>query len=88
MLKLMNLTEKLCKELYNAKYTDARCLSGMSCFMVLMTIMIDKLKGKCVLITTGEMGGHPSFCNILKSYGIPYDSVPRLNERFGRKRGV
>lgn len=71
---LLCLTEKICNELFHAKYVDSRTLSGMNCMAILIMALIDKKS--TVLITTKEMGGHPSLANILDNLGIQYLPIP------------
>lgn len=71
---LLLLVEELCKEIYRAEYADARTLSGMNCVAILMMALVDK--NSTVLITTREMGGHPSLASILDNLGIRYLPIP------------
>lgn len=62
LYKLLNLTNELYTELFDAKYADSRTLSGMNCLAVLiMALVTNKSK---LIITTKEMGGHPSLAAI------------------------
>lgn len=94
---LLELVEKLCKELYNADYADCRTLSGMNCMAILIMALIDK--ESTVIISTKEMGGHPSLANILDNLGIryipmPYDfssyqiSYERLNQLLKQEKNI
>lgn len=74
LYKLLSLTNELCEELFNAKYADSRTLSGMNCLAVLiMSLINDNSK---LIITTKEMGGHPSLAAILDRLGISYLAMP------------
>ena len=66
--------EKICNDLYHAKYVDSRTLSGMNCMAILIMAIVDK--SSTVLITTKECGGHPSLANILDNLGIRYLPIP------------
>ena len=65
-----------CKELYQAKYTDARTLTGMNCLtMLIMSLM--KI-GDNIMVLDKQYGGHASVVPILERLGInvfyaPYD---------------
>lgn len=71
---LMCLVEKLCNDLFYADYADSRTLSGMNCIAIVISALLDRKK--IVLISTKEMGGHPSVEEILKSYDIRYIPIP------------
>lgn len=78
--ELLSLTEKICNDLYHAKYVDSRTLSGMNCMAILIMAIVDK--SSTVLITTKECGGHPSLANILDNLGIRYLPIPYDFEKF------
>lgn len=71
---LLCLNEKMCNELYHAKYVDSRTLSGMNCMAILIMSIINKKS--TVMITTREIGGHPSLANILDNLEIRYIAMP------------
>lgn len=72
--RLFELVQKQCYKTFNAKYSDARTLSGMNC----ITLCINSLlkPGDNILLTTPEQGGHPSVPLILKLNQINYESIP------------
>lgn len=74
LYKLLSLTNELCEDLFGAKYADSRTLSGMNCLAILiMSLITDNSK---LIITTKEMGGHPSLAAILDRLGISYIAMP------------
>lgn len=72
--KLMCLVEEICNGLYNAKYVDARTLSGMNCITIVLSALVEK--SQTVLITEKDMGGHASLPQILNTLGIRYKGIP------------
>ena len=74
VFKLYDLLTEICTQIFDAKYIDARTLSGMNCsLMVFMTLL------KCgdkVLLTTAEQGGHASVPKLLNSLNIDYEPIP------------
>lgn len=74
LFPLLLLVEDLCKDLYGAQYADSRTLSGMNCMAMLIMALVDKKS--TVIITSREMGGHPSLASILDTLGIHYLSMP------------
>lgn len=74
LYKLLRLTNELCEDLFGAKYADSRTLSGMNCLAILiMALITDNSE---LIITTKEMGGHPSLSAILDRLGISYKPMP------------
>lgn len=74
LYKLLSLTNELCKDLFGAKYADSRTLSGMNCLAILiMALITDNSE---LIITTKEMGGHPSLAAILDRLDISYKPMP------------
>lgn len=74
IFNLYDILSDICKDLFDAQYTDARTLSGMNC--VLLVIMSLLKSGDKILLTTPEQGGHASVPKILDALNIQYDSIP------------
>lgn len=72
--QLFELLSETCKEIFNAKFSDARTLSGMNCMGITISSLL-KPKSK-VLLTTPEQGGHASVVLLLKLYDIEIQSIP------------
>lgn len=72
--QLFDLVLLQCKKLFNAKYADARTLSGMNCMAVVINSILKR--GMKVLLTTSEQGGHSSIPILLGLNGITFDEIP------------
>ena len=72
--QLFTLVTLQCKKLFNAKYADARTLSGMNCMAVVISSILKR--GMKVLLTTSEQGGHSSIPILLGLNGIIFDEIP------------
>lgn len=72
--KLLFLANDLAQELFETKYNDFRCLTGMNTVaLIIMCMMTHNAK---VLITGPESGGHGSLPKLLDNYGIRYEKIP------------
>ena len=72
--EFLDLSNELGKQIFNAKYTDFRCLSGMNAIAIVLMSMIDK--SKKILITDPNSGGHGSLPKLCDNLGIKYESIP------------
>lgn len=76
LLPFYSMIHEECQILFNARYTDARTLTGMNCLTVLL-MSLTNLKDK-IAILPAAWGGHPSVKPIcerlgLMVYQLPYD---------------
>lgn len=74
LLPIYELIEKTCTELFNAKYVDAKTLSGMSCVSTLLMSLTKH--GDKILLLSENSGGHPSVIEICKRLGLIISFVP------------
>lgn len=74
LFELLNLVEKLCNKIYNAKHADSRTLTGMNCISIVIQALVNK--GDKVIISEKDMGGHASLPKILDNLGIEYIGIP------------
>ena len=63
-----------CREIFNAKYTDARTLTGMNCLMVVL-MSLAKI-GDSIMILSSQSGGHASVKPICERLGLKVSDVP------------
>lgn len=72
--KVFFLANDLARELFNAKYNDFRCLTGMNTVALILMSMINR--DSKILITDPASGGHGSLPKLCDNYGIRYGSIP------------
>lgn len=72
--KFLNFSNELGEILFNSKYTDLRCMSGMNTVAIILMSLIDK--SDKILITDPSSGGHGSLPKLCDNLGITYDSIP------------
>lgn len=76
LIPVYNEIHKICSDLFNCKYSDARTLSGMNCLTtLLMSITISDDK---IALLPSKWGGHASVKPVcerlgLKIFELPYD---------------
>ena len=68
----------ICNLLFDAKYTDARTLSGMNCITALLMSLTHN--GDKIAILSSASGGHPSILPVcerlgLRVFELPYDYI-------------
>ena len=74
LLPFYQMIGEKCKQIFSAKYTDARTLTGMNCLMMVLTALSES--GDNILILGSEAGGHSSVKPIAKRLGLNVDEVP------------
>ncbi|MCL2599255.1 MAG: amino acid hydroxymethyltransferase, partial [Firmicutes bacterium] len=74
--QLFELVAAQCKSLFGSQYADARPLSGINCFTLVIMSLISNKKSYKALITDSAQGGHTSIAQVLDSFNIPYDAIP------------
>ena len=74
LLPFYEMISDKCREIFRAKYTDARTLTGMNCLMMVLT-SLSKIGNK-ILLLGAEAGGHASVLPIAKRLGLIIGEVP------------
>ena len=74
LLPFYEMISEKCYELFGAKYTDARTLTGMNCLMVVLMAL--STHGDKILVLDPEAGGHASVKPIAQRLGLIVDSLP------------
>ncbi len=74
LLPFYNMISDQCRQLFDAKYTDSRTLTGMNCLMMVLTSLSEP--GDSILILPEGAGGHASVRPIAKRLGLIVDDVP------------
>ena len=95
--KILNLASDLAREIFNSKYNDFRCLTGMNTVALILMSLVDK--SSKILITDPSSGGHGSLPKLCDNYGVRYESIPynyekmqidydRLNEKINNDKDI
>ena len=74
LLPFYEMISEECREIFNAKYTDARTLTGMNCLMVVL-MSLAKI-GDSIMILSSQSGGHASVKPICERLGLKVSDVP------------
>ena len=74
LLPFYQMIGEKCKQIFHAKYTDARTLTGMNCLMMVLTALSEY--GENILILGSEAGGHSSVKPIAERLGLNVSEVP------------
>ncbi|MBQ8172178.1 MAG: NTP transferase domain-containing protein [Oscillospiraceae bacterium] len=74
LLPFYQMISEKCKNIFRAKYSDARTLTGMNCLMMVLT-SLSKIGDK-ILILGAAAGGHASVKPIAERLGLIVDDVP------------
>jgi len=74
LLPFYEMISKKCNEIFHAKYTDARTLTGMNCLMMVLTSLSSA--GEKILILGAHAGGHSSVKPIAERLGLKVGEVP------------
>lgn len=74
LLPFYQMISEKCKNIFHAKYTDARTLTGMNCLMMVLT-SLSKIGDK-ILILGAAAGGHASVKPIAERLGLVVEEVP------------
>ena len=74
LLPFYKMISDECERLFDAKYTDARTLTGMNCLMMVLTSLSEA--GDNILILPEDAGGHASVRPIAKRLGLSVGDVP------------
>ena len=74
LLPFYKLVSSQCEDLFAAKYTDCRSLSGMNALQNILLALVKH--GDTVLIQSPESGGHAALPNILEKLDINYLEIP------------
>lgn len=80
LVPFYELIEKKCKELFNAKYVDAKTLSGMNCVLTLLMSITNH--GDKIFLLDENSGGHPSVPEICKKLGLDITFIPFNYEKY------
>ncbi len=74
LLPFYQMISDKCRDIFHAKYTDARTLTGMNCLMMVLTAV--SKPGEKILILGSSAGGHASVRPIAERLGLIVDEVP------------
>ena len=74
LLPFYQMISEKCQNIFHAKYTDARTLTGMNCLMMVLTAL-SKI-GDNILILGASAGGHASVKPIAERLGLQVGEVP------------
>lgn len=74
LLPFYKLISEKCENLFNAKYSDSRTLTGMNCLMMVLSAL--SKNGDKLLILGKEAGGHASVKPIAERLGLEVGEVP------------
>ncbi len=74
LLPFYQMISEQCEKIFNARYTDARTLTGMNCLMMVLTA-VGKI-GENITILNAQAGGHASVIPIAKRLGFKVYEVP------------
>lgn len=80
LLPFYEMISDQCQRIFNAKYTDARTLTGMNCLMIVL-MSLSKI-GDRILILGGESGGHASVRPICERLGLRVEEVPYRYDQY------
>jgi glycine hydroxymethyltransferase len=80
LLPFYQMISERCQNIFGAKYTDARTLTGMNCLMIVL-MSLSQIGDK-ILILGSESGGHPSVKPICERLGLIIEEVPYLYEEY------
>lgn len=72
--KILFFANNLAKELFDTKYNDFRCLTGMNTVALILMSMVQR--DSKILITDPASGGHGSLPKLCDNYKIRYESIP------------
>ncbi len=79
LLPFYKMISEKCENIFRARYTDARTLTGMNCLMMVLTALAKA--GEKILILGAAAGGHASVKPIAERLGLIVDEVPFDFER-------
>lgn len=74
LLPFYQMISEKCENIFRAKYTDARTLTGMNCLMMVLTALARA--GERILILGAAAGGHASVKPIAERLGLIVGEVP------------
>lgn len=80
LLPFYEMISERCQNIFGAKYTDARTLTGMNCLMIVLMSLAQI--GDKILILGSESGGHPSVKPICERLGLVVEEVPYLYKEY------
>lgn len=80
LLPFYEMISEQCQRIFNAKYTDARTLTGMNCLMIVL-MSLSKIGDK-ILILSSESGGHASVKPICERLGLQVGEIPYLYDQY------